>query len=195
MEVILICMAFLSSMTSVLCVENITKLTFEDTLIDKISYSIYKEYPEHPIQLVRPDPLEHRNLEIIDSNMKYLHGINSSVAVIAVVGKYHSGKSFLLNQLMGKQEGFGVGPSVRPQTMGIWMWGKPMEVKISHERILSVVFLDTEGFAASNISEAYDAKIFSVATLLSSYLIYNSVKIIDQADIDYLELLSRRTQV
>ena len=33
------------------------------------------------------------------------------------------------------------------------------------------------GFAASNISETYDAKIFSVATLLSSYLIYNSVKV------------------
>ena len=33
------------------------------------------------------------------------------------------------------------------------------------------------GFAANNISETYDAKIFSVATLLSSYLIYNSVKV------------------
>ena len=60
---------------------------------------------------------------------------------------------------------------------------------------LSLVFLDSEGFAASNISENYDAKIFAVATLLSSYLVYNSVKIIDQSDIDYLELLSRRTQV
>ena len=33
------------------------------------------------------------------------------------------------------------------------------------------------GFAASNISETYDAKIFSVATLLSSYLMYNSMKV------------------
>lgn len=46
-----------------------------------------------------------------------------------------------------------------------------------------------------NVSENYDAKIFAVATLMSSFLIYNSVKIIDQADIDYLELLARRTQV
>ena len=37
--------------------------------------------------------------------------------------------------------------------------------------------LFSKGFAANNISEAYDAKIFSVATLLSSYLIYNSVKV------------------
>ena len=39
------------------------------------------------------------------------------------------------------------------------------------------VYIFNAGFAASNISESYDAKIFSVATLLSSYLIYNSVKV------------------
>ena len=80
-----------------------------------------------------------------------------------------------------------------------------------------IVYPSDIGFAANNISETYDAKIFSVATLLSSYLIYNSVKvtgglmivimqlnsdwrfayfqIIDQSEIDYLELLARRTQV
>ena len=55
--------------------------------------------------------------------------------------------------------------------------------------------MDTEGFAANNVSENYDAKIFAVSTLLSSQLLYNSVKIIDQSDIDYLELLARRTQL
>lgn len=85
---------------------------------------LYDNLPDQPIQLIRPDPMEHRKLEIIHSNVKYLHHVNCTVAVIAVVGKFHSGKSFLLNQLMGKQEGFGIGPSVKPQTMGIWMWGK-----------------------------------------------------------------------
>ena len=33
-----------------------------------------------------------------------------------------------------------------------------------------------EGFAAENASENYDAKIFSVASLLSSYLLFNSIK-------------------
>lgn len=80
--------------------------------------------PERPVQLIHPDPNHHRNLEVIGSNVRLLHHINTAVAVVAVVGKFHSGKSFLLNQLMGKQEGFGVGPSVRPHTMGIWMWGK-----------------------------------------------------------------------
>ena len=80
--------------------------------------------PDRPIQLLRPDPVRHLKLEIVERNVQHLHHIKTAVAVVAVVGKFHSGKSFLLNQLMGKQEGFGVGPYVRPQTMGIWMWGK-----------------------------------------------------------------------
>ncbi len=81
-------------------------------------------FPDKPIQLLRPDPTHHRKLEVVERNVKYLHRIDTAVAVVAVVGKFHSGKSFLLNQLMGKTNGFGVGPSVRPETMGIWMWGK-----------------------------------------------------------------------
>ena len=81
-------------------------------------------FPNHPIQLVRPDPLGHKKLELIAENVRHLHYITSSVAVVAVVGKFHSGKSFLLNQLMGKSDAFSIGPTVHPQTMGIWMWGE-----------------------------------------------------------------------
>jgi hypothetical protein len=151
--------------------------------------------PDSPVQLVRPDSSNHRKLVLIRENLHHLHHIEGAVAVVAVVGKFHSGKSFLLNQLMGKWNGFGIGPSVEPKTMGIWMWGKPLEVTNRNGKKLSLVFIDTEGFAASNISESYDAKIFAVATLLSSHLIYNSVKIIDQGDIDYLELLARGTRL
>ena len=84
--------------------------------------------PDKPLQLVRPDPLLHKRLVLVEENVKHLHFIKGAVAVVVVVGKFHSGKSFLLNQLMGKQKGFGIGPSVKPQTMGIWMWGKVEEV-------------------------------------------------------------------
>ncbi|XP_033105454.1 guanylate-binding protein 1-like [Anneissia japonica] len=151
---------------------------------------------DEPLQLVKPD-IEHKQLILNHDFVKTLYQIEGPVAVAAIVGKYHSGKSFLLNQLMGKRQGFGfnIGPFVKPETMGIWMWGKPLPVTLSSGQKISLIFLDTEGFAANNVSERYDAKIFAVATLLSSYLIYNSVKIIDQADMDYLELLARRTQL
>lgn len=70
------------------------------------------------------------------------------------------------------------------------MWNTPLETE-DH----AIVFLDTEGLFASNISESYDAKIFAISNLLSSYFIYNSVKIIDQSSIDYIELLARRAQL
>lgn len=154
----------------------------------------FKRFADEPLQLVKPD-LNHKRLVLVKENIKVVSKIEGPVATIAVVGKFHSGKSFLMNQLMGKTKGFGIGPTVRPETMGIWMWGQPLKVRLPSGQNLSLIFLDTEGFAANNVSENYDAKIFAVATLISSHLIYNSVKIIDQADIDYLELLARRTQL
>lgn len=147
-----------------------------------------------PVQIIKPSK-DHKMLIIDKENMKAISKITGPVATIGVVGKFHSGKSFLMNQLMGKTKGFGIGPSVRPETMGIWMWGEPLKVQLPSGQPISLIFLDTEGFAATNVSENYDAKIFAIATLISSHLIYNSVKIIDQSEIDYLELLSRRTQL
>lgn len=149
---------------------------------------------DKPLQIVKPSH-DHRRLIIHQENIKAIAKIKGPVATVGVVGKFHSGKSFLMNQLMGKTQGFGIGPSVRPETMGIWMWGQPLKMTLPSGKQLSLIFLDTEGFAATNVSENYDAKIFAIATLISSHLIYNSVKIIDQSEIDYLELLARRTQV
>lgn len=98
--------------------------THQQDVDDDFESKYFEALPDKPVQLVRPDPLHHLRLEIVDENVRHLHHIKTAVAVVAVVGKFHSGKSFLLNQLMQKQEGFGVGPYVRPQTMGIWMWGK-----------------------------------------------------------------------
>lgn len=101
--------------------------------------STYTMLPDYPIQLVRPDTVHHRHLEIVESNVKYLHHIDSAVAIVAVVGKYHSGKSFLLNQLMRRQQGFGIGPTVRPETMGIWMWGRVSKILSHTESLLCIL--------------------------------------------------------
>ena len=50
---------------------------------------------------------------------------NDHVGVIAVAGKYRTGKSFLLNRILLQQEkefGFGVGPTINPCTKGLWVW-------------------------------------------------------------------------
>lgn len=46
--------------------------------------------------------------------------VNNKIGVIAVAGKYRTGKSFLLNRIllnkMGNTSGFGVGPTINPCT-------------------------------------------------------------------------------
>ncbi len=52
------------------------------------------------------------------------------MAVIAVAGKYRTGKSFLLNRVIlnKKKEGFGVGPTINPCTKGLWVWGETLSL-------------------------------------------------------------------
>lgn len=66
------------------------------------------------------------------------------------------------------------------------MWGKPVYKDVDGKHT-AIIFLDSEGLAASNVSEAYDAKIFAISALASSMILYNSIRIIDQASIDYIE--------
>lgn len=56
---------------------------------------------------------------------------------------------------------------------------------------ITYVFLDTEGLSSTSRSESYDARIFALALLLSSYFIYNSVGTIDGAAISKLVCESR----
>jgi hypothetical protein len=46
--------------------------------------------------------------------------INHKIGVIAVAGKYRTGKSFLMNRILlnkrGDKTGFGVGPTINPCT-------------------------------------------------------------------------------
>eukprot|EP01053_Blabericola_migrator_P001207 Blabericola_migrator_1__1206@NODE_1309_length_4841_cov_86_500628_g881_i0_p1_GENE_NODE_1309_length_4841_cov_86_500628_g881_i0NODE_1309_length_4841_cov_86_500628_g881_i0_p1_ORF_typecomplete_len562_score95_10GBP/PF02263_19/3_4e29_NODE_1309_length_4841_cov_86_500628_g881_i02651950 len=59
----------------------------------------------------------------------------------------------------------------------------------------TILFLDTEGFFSPNVTDTYDAKMFAIATLLSSEVIYNTVKFIDNQQVELLELLIRRTNL
>jgi hypothetical protein len=70
-----------------------------------------------PIQLVRPDAT-HTLLEPVEEGLAVLARIREPVHVVSVVGPYHSGKSFLLNQLLGvpTQEGFNLGQTTRATT-------------------------------------------------------------------------------
>lgn len=123
--------------------------------------------------------------------VKYLESLEGRIALVSIAGIYRTGKSYLLNMLMGKAGGFKVGSTVRACTKGIWIWGRAIKLEDSD---LTVVFMDTEGLGSTVRSATYDCRVFALALLLSSYFIYNSVGTIDGNAISKLSLVVNLTK-
>ena len=103
---------------------------------------------------------------------------------------YRTGKSYLINRmLLNKQKGFNVGPTVNPCTKGLWIWSKPIIIDSSKGKRISILLIDTEGFGALDADSNHDIRIFTLAILLSSYFIYNSVGGIDESAIQNLNFV------
>ncbi|KAI3676434.1 hypothetical protein L1987_86043 [Smallanthus sonchifolius] len=136
--------------------------------------------------IIEPDP-GHTKLRLSSEGLEAIRRITNPIAAVAVIGPYRSGKSFLLNQLLSLScyEGFGVGHMRDTKTKGIWVWGTPVEMDINGVKT-SVIYLDTEGFESIGKSNVYDDRIFALATVLSSVLIYNLPETIREADISRL---------
>ncbi|XP_074216293.1 guanylate-binding protein 6-like, partial [Camelus bactrianus] len=101
--------------------------------------------------------------EVLSVNQKALQilgEISQPVVVVAIVGPYHTGKSYLMNRLAGQNHGFPLGSTVQSETKGIWMWCVPHPHKPNHTLIL----LDTEGLGDVGTDESKkDSWIFALA--------------------------------
>ena len=119
-----------------------------------------------------------------------LSKIKGNIAVISVAGMYRTGKSYLLNRvILGRSNGFGVGPTVNPCTKGLWIWGRPLAGFNEDGDPINVLVVDSEGIGALDEDTNHDVKIFTLAVLLSSYFIYNSMGSIDESALSSLNLV------
>uniref|UniRef100_K3WCC7 GB1/RHD3-type G domain-containing protein n=1 Tax=Globisporangium ultimum (strain ATCC 200006 / CBS 805.95 / DAOM BR144) TaxID=431595 RepID=K3WCC7_GLOUD len=155
----------------------------------------------------------HEGLRVADEGLRLLESLNEPIAVVCLAGQYRTGKSFFLNQLTRTRErveniasavndsgndaiaalnGFRVGPTTESCTRGIWLWDP--QPSIRNTRGEKVLFMDTEGIAATDNDESYDAKIFSLGLLLSSLFVFNTMGVIDEGAIDRLFLVSELTK-
>ena len=119
--------------------------------------------------------------------------INDNLGIISLVGKYRTGKSFLLNRvILNRKEnlGFNVGPTIRPCTKGIWIWSDPLMISNVHNQTPFPAYLiDTEGLGAYDEEINHDSKIFLIAILISSLFIFNSVGTLDENEINNLSFV------
>ncbi|XP_051747483.1 guanylate-binding protein 1-like isoform X2 [Ctenopharyngodon idella] len=125
------------------------------------------------------------------SALQILQQIQQPVVVVAVVGLYRTGKSFLMNRLAGKRTGFALGSTIESKTKGIWMWCMPHPTKAG----TTLVLLDTEGLGDVDKGDSkHDTNIFCLAVLLSSTLVYNSRGTIDNRAVEELQYVTELTE-
>ncbi|XP_006898292.1 PREDICTED: guanylate-binding protein 5 [Elephantulus edwardii] len=124
--------------------------------------------------------------------LKVLSDITQPLVIVAIVGLYRTGKSYLMNKLVGRKQGFSIGSTVQSHTKGIWMWCVPHPSQPNH----TLVVLDTEGLGdVEKVSEENDTHIFTLALLLSSIFVYNIMNKINQEAIDLLYKVTELTNL
>ncbi|XP_041940250.1 guanylate-binding protein 1 [Alosa sapidissima] len=142
-----------------------------------------------PVCLVDNGPDGHMRVQ--QEALQILEQIQQPVVVVAVVGLYRTGKSYLMNRLAGKHTGFALGSTIESKTKGVWMWCVPHPSKPGH----TLVLLDTEGLGdVEKGDEKHDTWIFCLAVLLSSSLVYNSMGTIDNTALEKLQYVTELTE-
>ncbi|KAM8789928.1 LOW QUALITY PROTEIN: guanylate-binding protein 6-like [Rhynchonycteris naso] len=146
-----------------------------------------------PIMLVPMCFVENKNeqMSVNKKALKILCKISQQVVVVAIVGLYRTGKSYLMNCLAREKKGFPLGSTVQSETKGI-MWCVPHPSKPNH----TLVLLDTEGLGDVEKGDPKnDSWIFTLAVLLSSCFVYNSMSTINHDALEKLHYVTELTEL
>ena len=92
------------------------------------------------------------------------------------------------------KKGFQVGPTINPCTKGLWIWKQVFYAQDDVDKELPIIIVDTEGLAAFDEEQNHDTKIFMLALLLCSLLVYNSMGPIDENALNNLSLVVNLSQ-
>lgn len=142
-----------------------------------------------PICLVENNNMQ---LSVNQRAIQILEQISQPVVVVAIVGLYRTGKSYLMNRLAGQNRGFPLGSTVQSKTKGIWMWCVPHPSKPNH----TLVLLDTEGLGDVEKGDPKnDSWIFALAVLLCSTFVYNSLGTINHQALEQLHYVTELTEL
>lgn len=125
--------------------------------------------------------------------MHFLQQHTGKIAIVALAGGYRTGKSSFLNSILPGVDskgtpGFTVGDTVNACTTGLMLHTTPLAIT---EDGCTIFVVDTEGIGALDANSTHDVRIFSLALLLSSSLIYNSMGAINEQNMQLLSVVTR----
>ncbi|XP_052760703.1 guanylate-binding protein 2-like [Mya arenaria] len=132
-------------------------------------------------------------LEISEDVLDEISCIDKPCVIVAVAGLYRTGKSYLMNLLAGKHtdKGFALGDTVQSKTKGIWVWC----VAHPEKKDTVLILLDTEGLGDPEKGDPnHDNRIFTLAALLCSTLVYNMKGAFDRDAVDKLTFVSEMSK-
>lgn len=126
-----------------------------------------------------------------ESTLRQLEELHEPFGVVAVAGRYRTGKSFLLNRLANYPPGmgFGVGSSVQACTRGIWVSMQPTTGASPDGTAYLVI--DTEGIDSLDARANQDVQVFSLSLLLCRCFIFNALSAIDDSSLKTLSLVTK----
>ncbi|KAK1557885.1 hypothetical protein Q3G72_033681 [Acer saccharum] len=148
--------------------------------------------PERPIRFVYRD--DEGKFRMDPAAIAALQLVKEPIGVVSVCGRARQGKSFILNQLLGRSSGFQVASTHRPCTKGLWLWSAPLKRTALDGTEYNLLLLDSEGIGADDHTGTYSTQIFSLAVLLSSMFIYNQMGGLDDSAFKFLSLVTQMTK-
>ncbi|XP_052760026.1 guanylate-binding protein 1-like [Mya arenaria] len=130
-------------------------------------------------------------LAVCDDVLEEISRIDKPCVIVAIAGLYRTGKSYLMNQLADAQKGFALGDTIQSKTKGIWVWCKYHPI----QKDTVLILLDTEGLGDVEKGDPnHDNRIFTLATLLCSVLVYNMKGAFDQEAVNKLTFVSEMSK-
>ncbi|KAL9265135.1 Guanylate-binding protein 3-like protein [Drosera capensis] len=126
--------------------------------------------PARPIRFLHAD--EHGKIVMDPEAVALLQLVKEPIGIVSVCGRARQGKSFILNQLLGRSSGFQVASTHRPCTKGLWLWSAPLKRTALDGTEYNLILLDSEGI------DAYDQTMGGI----------------DEAALDRLSLVSEMTK-
>ena len=159
--------------------------------------------PEGPLPWIHYNE-ETAQYEVDATAHAFLESLQGPLSVCSVVGNYRTGKSFLLNKLVGggssrgssggssggSNDNFMVSGTTASCTKGLWVMRRTLRT----DNGTNVLIVDTEGLGSMSATETHDLRVFSLALLLSSTFLYNSTGAITEATLNNLSLVANLTE-
>ena len=140
-----------------------------------------------PVQLIETGT-DGNDLILIKKALDKIKKETRPVVVITIIGTQRTGKSYLMNRLMGRSDGFPLGSTMEAKTKGFWLWSGDFPGNSNY----AMVLIDVEGLAdPMKGSPEHDLKLFTLSLLASSMFIYNTMGNIDANSLNGLHLATK----